>query len=101
VALFLRKLNNHSVWIQEPGELPWLDFGKDVPADLLNDLKTTGNKLSVYEVYEDQSNLSRILSALASTRDSLNKIDFAVFDQGVCENLKIQKSQVHGRTPRF
>ena len=75
----------------------WLRCG-EVQADALGDLATVDNQLSVYRV-ESQQDINRITIALAATRDNLQNVDYAVFDDAEFENIGIQISQSPGKTP--
>lgn len=71
---------------------------KEVPADALNDLSTTGNKLSVYRA-DSQNDIDRITIALAATRDNLQNVDYAVFDDAEFQRIGIQITPSLGKTP--
>jgi len=56
-----RKIDGKPNWTNFKEGIPdWLDT-EDVPGDLLRDLRTTGNDLSVYAVDDNQSNLDKII----------------------------------------
>lgn len=83
----------------EPNDLPWLNFKKEVPADLLSDLNTRENSLSIYEIEDDESNVDRIIAAIASTRNQFAIIDYAVFGSDIINKLNIQINSAIGATP--
>lgn len=100
MSTFFRKLkSSKEKWLLEPNDLPWLNFEKDVHADLLSDLTTSGNSLSIYEIEEDKSNLDHVIAAIASSRDNLANVDYAVFDGNIIKNLNIQLDPTIGTTP--
>lgn len=69
----------------------WLGEG-DFQADALSDLETKGNALSLWFVADDRSNLEQVVSALASTRQHISNLDYALVDQRFISenNLKLQ-----------
>jgi len=64
-------------WLKAEAK-PWLDKG-DVPADPIGDLRTNGNRLSVWELVPDRSNLERIVRAIAVGRDKVS-YQFAIYE---------------------
>lgn len=84
----------------------WLDrqiaekFG-GLQADALKNFKTSENKMSVFKVDEDnkQESVIRILVALACGRQSLDKVDYALFDSDIIKKLDIQVDEIEGTTP--
>ncbi len=84
----------------------WLDrqiaeeFG-GLQADALKNFKTSENTLSVFKVDEDnrQESVIRILVALACGRQSLDKVDYALFDSDIIKKLDIQFDEIEGTTP--
>ena len=83
-------------WLRYP-DLTWLEDG-EVQADALLDLKSEGNKLSVYRV-EREEDAERIVVALAANRDNLAVMDYALFTEAslVTANISIVKQA--GETP--
>ena len=76
MAIFLRKIDARSLWQNPlPGE-GWLG-DRDLRADALRDLRTDENKLSIFEVNEEDGiPVKRIVAAIAAKRDFLAKVDF-------------------------
>ena len=68
----------------------------DVQADALSDLRTTGNALSVWLIDDDRANLDRIVAALGAGRMELAKLDYALMDHVVLDDLRIQATPKHG-----
>lgn len=91
MSFVLRKLDRKAAFYP----LPTLRRG-DVQADAFYDLRTSGNALSVWLVQEDQTNLNRIVAALAAGRDSLAKLDYALIDKQALDSLRIQVVQKKG-----
>jgi hypothetical protein len=76
---------------------PFLEEG-DIPADPLGDLSTTQNTLSVY-VVNDDSDISRIVTALAAKRQNFSNYDYILFDQSILSQLGIDIEENLGDTP--
>lgn len=76
----------------------WLEAG-DVPADPLGDLATSENRLSVWEVAVDRSNLERIVRALAVTRQKIADMGYVLFDSDLLANAGIDTLEESGTTP--
>ena len=91
MALIMRIIRK-SRWYLKPN---WLSQG-DVQADALGDLITKNNELSVWHIYDDRSNLDRIIAALASKRDVLSNFDFALFDQNIIQETGIKFQRTKG-----
>jgi hypothetical protein len=71
----------------------------DIPADCLTDLNIETNTLSVWYVEDDESNLNRVLTALAATRDSVSNFDYLLFNYTVVAALGLKISKTDGKTP--
>lgn len=80
MPLFLRKIQKGR-WRRDTG-LSWLPEGS-LPADPLADLNTQNNKLSVWHVEDDRSNLEQIVTALAANRDAVSNLDCMLIDQQI------------------
>jgi hypothetical protein len=94
MALLLRNVTNPK-W-----EAPsWMAAG-DVPADALTDLRADHNALSVWSVTpDDLTNLSMVLAALASNRQRLDKLDYALIDEAVLPAIPVKCVKSDGVTP--
>lgn len=94
--MFLLRKVNKSYWNRD--SMPdWLTPG-DVPAVCLNDLKVDGgNKLSVWMVEEDRSNLDAVIASLGANSDDLDHFDYLLIDlQGVSvAQISMEKSSGH------
>jgi hypothetical protein len=62
----------------------------NIPADAVTDLRTVGNCLSVFQVEDDRSNLTSILTAIAGGREQLKPIHYFLFDPEIVGRLKIK-----------
>ena len=96
MAKLLRKVDKRHRWFKAAAQAH-LDAG-DVPADPLGDLRTTGNKLSVYQVDEDESNIERIARALACGREHLAEVGYVLFDLSVLAKASIELDRNDGKT---
>lgn len=77
----------------------WLDPNQgDLPADALADLHTYRNALSVW-VADSPEDTDRIIIALAATRDDVQHVDFAVFDDATLADAGIVIESRSGETP--
>jgi len=95
MALLLRLISKPK-WVRPS----WMDES-DVPADVLTDLRAEKNELSVWRVTPDHSNVSSILTALASQRQRLDKLDFTIFDDSVLDGIGIRCKPSEGDTPHI
>ena len=94
MSTFLRKLGNKNHFNRQE----WLEDG-DVPADALASFITKDSALSVWTIEDDESNLRRVVAALAASRDSIDKLDYALVDEGAFDIAGVCLSQVKGRSP--
>ena len=80
MPLLLREVNNIRWWDSQRnlGE-EWLKEG-ELRSDALKSLRSKDNKVSVFLIEDDASNLDRILAAFAAGRQELNDVDFAIVD---------------------
>ncbi len=90
----LIKLDNKRMWDRPD----WLAAG-EVPAEAVQDFRADGNELSVWYVEPDQSNLDRVLTAIAANREHFEKIDYAVFDDAVVDRCGIAVQATPGQLP--
>ncbi len=97
MPLILRKINK-SKWVKVKPS--WLE-GDDVQADTLCDLSPNGNKLSVWQINDDKSNLNQILTAYAAAFRSppISHIQYIIFDQRFLSELGIKLEQSNAKTP--
>ena len=78
--------------------ISWLAAG-EFQADALSDLKTDDNELSVWHVADDRSNLDQVVAALASTRDHVSNLDYALLDQNFIFQIQINIWPTVGNSP--
>ncbi|MEH2299367.1 MAG: hypothetical protein V7K88_10110 [Nostoc sp.] len=76
----------------------WLLLG-EFQSDLLGDLATSGNKLSVYRVEDDCSNLERLVAALAANCDRIANFDYVLFEEKILKDIGIKSEHTKGETP--
>ena len=79
MSKLLRKVDSKPHWEPDGEFSEYIGAGK-APADALRDLATTDNALSVWQIDDNETNLDRVLAAIASTRQFLLKIDFLICD---------------------
>jgi hypothetical protein len=94
VPLLLRTIRK-SRWNKD--NFPWLTQD-DIQADLLIDLVTSNNTLSVWLIQDDKSNLNEVITALASNRDTISNLDYAIFDISLLESINIKLEVKEGNT---
>jgi hypothetical protein len=96
MALLLRTVDKHYRWFKNDAA-PFLEHD-DSPADPIADLKTDKNRLSVYVISDDKSNLERIVRAIAVGRQKIDHAAYVVFDSKVLEEAGIEIEEVAGTT---
>ena len=96
MAYLLRKIRKNRWYKTE--ETPWL-LNNELQADALDDLRTKANELSVYHIDDDESNLNRVVAALAANADNPSNIDFAIFNQGILREIGIKARSSRGELP--
>jgi hypothetical protein len=72
---------------------------EDVPADALTDLRATNNELSVWRVQGDDANLQMVLTAVASSRKGLDKLDYTLLDEASLPAIPVRVERSEGKTP--
>ncbi|MEH2154888.1 hypothetical protein [Nostoc sp.] len=96
MSFLLRKVRKNKWYKTET--IAWLLPG-EFQSDPLGDLATTGNKLSVYRVEDDCSNLERVVAALAANCDKIANFDYVLFQETILKDIKIKSEQTKGETP--
>lgn len=91
----LRKISR-SKWYKQGH--PWLKSG-ELQADALTDLRTKDNSLSVWQIFDDKSNLDRVVTALATTVNRIANLDFALFNIEILGSLGIAANPTPGKSP--
>lgn len=95
MASFLRVIRQGR-WLRKP-DWEWLS-PDDIHSDVLGDLQTKENRLSVYRV-ENELDTDQVVVALAANRDSLAHLDYAVFDHIQLIETRLSICQQEGETP--
>ena len=97
MSFFLRKVDKRR-WDRIPRP-PWLE-ADELPAAPLADLNTnTTCRISVYLVDDDESNVLRIVTALAATREKIVAHDYLLIDQDDIAAAGIEVRAEKGRCP--
>lgn len=70
-------------------------------ADTVSDLPTKGNKLSVWQIDDDKSNLNQVLTAYAATfqQAPITHLEYVLFDQRLLSEAGIKLNQSRAETP--
>lgn len=76
-------------------DVDWLT-DNELKADCLVNLRTDQCTLSVWVVDDSESNLSHIVTALASTSQKLDKVDYALIHQDKVKELDIDIIEMPG-----
>lgn len=79
-------------------EVDWLAEG-EVQAEALVDLETQSNTLSVWIVDDDDSNLDRVVAALAAKCGSKTIVDYVTIDQKRIDDIGLLMQQTSGDSP--
>ena len=65
--------------------------------DILRDFRTEKGRLSLWTI--DDSNLDRVIAAVAATKKNVEQVDFVLFPEELLESVGIKVQQVNGNTP--
>ena len=63
------------------------------------DLQTRDNKLSVWVIEDDGSNLDEVVGSIALSRDVLSHLDYVTFELDVVDKLGLAVTESEGVTP--
>lgn len=96
MAFLLRKIRKNRWYKTE--EMAWLSDG-ELPADSLSDLGTQSNELSVYHISVSESNLDRVVAALAANSGFLSNFDYAIFNEEILSKSDIKIKKTLGDLP--
>lgn len=91
---FLLMVRSIDRWRPNPDNWP----GDQAPADVMGDLRTSENKLSVYLVDEERQRETLVCFALAATR-TLQKLDYIMFRPSIVEGLGLSAKEAPGDVP--
>jgi hypothetical protein len=97
VAYLLRQLRQPRWW-QEDETRAWLPID-DAPADVFKDLVTEDNTLSVWHIDDQQSNLDRLLTALAASRHCISNLDYLLCEEHELDQCEVTIVKTEGATP--
>lgn len=95
MPFFLRKVRFNK-WLRTE-ECPWLAEG-ELQADSLVDLCTDNNALSVWQIDDSQSNLERVIVALAANCYRIQNVDYIIFDQKMLSEIGVRVEKTEGNT---
>ena len=70
----------------------------DLRGDALVTIKTSCCQLSVFRV-NDGNDRQRVITALAATRDNVDRLDYAIFEDSALNLLGITVEKTYGHTP--
>ena len=76
----------------------WTDEDNSKQADVADDLKTWGNRLSVY-MLETPLQLDETVAALAANRETLSNFDYVEIDTDTLQESQLEYDQTQGDTP--
>jgi hypothetical protein len=96
VAYLLRQIK-YNRWLFDDEE-DWIARGK-APADIAADFAAEKNRLSLWVVDEEQTNLTRVILALVGNRSNLQHFEYVLFDQSILERCGIVGEQTPGDVP--
>ncbi len=82
-------------WYKDPEFSSWLGEN-EIPSDPLADLNTSTNKLSIWKVDDDESNLNNIIIALTTNRNCIVNFDYALFDANILSEINIELKHSQG-----
>jgi hypothetical protein len=93
MSFLVRKINK-AKWYQIN-----VSENTDASADAItNDLKTSNNSLSVWQI-NDETELTEAILAIVANLDHLETIDVVLFSSGLIEELKLETLASPGLTP--
>jgi hypothetical protein len=81
-------------WLEPPAGRPG-----SAPADALLDLRTRENKLSLWLIDDDESNLVEVVGSIALTREAVSHVDYVTFGFDVVEKIGLDLREAEGDTP--
>jgi hypothetical protein len=97
MSKFLRQVQHKTNWDPQGEFSSYIPPGQ-APADALEDLVTDDNALSIWEVDDLGTNLERILAAMASRRQNLQKMDYLIVNSEHVYALGLAMEQKPGET---
>lgn len=97
MAKLLRRIQRKPNWDPQGEFSTYLPSGQ-APADALSDIATDANRLSIWQIDDEGTNLDRVLAAIASPRTNLQKLDYLIFDIQDVQVLEISIEASQGNT---
>jgi len=97
MAKLLRRIQHKPNWDPQGEFSTYLPPGQ-APADSLDDIATDANRLSIWQIDDEGTNLDRVLAAMASPRENLQKLDYLIFDIQDVQVLEIPVEASPGNT---
>ncbi len=95
----MRRIDHKIAWLEIQVTPPtWLN-DDDIPADLLPELSTENNTMSVYEIEDDKSNLQDVIASLAANRDDVHRLDYVLIKKNLLTGKGLQFQKTDGDTP--
>jgi hypothetical protein len=87
-------------WGKWQTDEPWLPPG-ELPANALFDLRFPNNKLSAWRIEDGNTNLDRVITALAVNKGktSIDNVDYILLEQKTIEELGVKMEKSRGTTP--
>jgi len=95
MPLVIRFIKSYLTWEIAPKDKVWLQKD-EIPADPLSDLRTNRNKLSVYLLDDDKSQVERCAAAYAANRNKIEELDYLLFDESLIDEMQIKRHQFDG-----
>ena len=94
MPFFLRRITK-TKWLERNPS--WLQ-GDDIPADPLGDLRTQSNKLSVWQVEDDQPLLMQVAMAMTTMSGNVSHFHYALIDQVAFKKINIKVEDAPGNS---
>ena len=87
-------------WGKWQTDEPWIPPG-ELPANALFDLRFPNNKLSAWRIEDGNTNLDRVITALAVNKGKTNidNLDYVLLEQKAIEELGVKMKKSRGATP--
>lgn len=94
---YLRKVQSKRNWDPKGEFSNYLRAG-EAPADALADIRTSDNALSIWEIDDQRNNLERVLAAIASRGEHLQKMDHVIVESTRVQHLGVKIEKKSGDT---
>ena len=93
MTVILRKLERKRYWDNASWHAP-----EETQANVLESFSTTNNELSVYVLDEPETQIDRVVAALAVSRKNLAQMDIAVVPDSALADCDIKTDSARGKT---